>query len=57
EELALAFGEYHMVSKNKDFRKKDLLSDDIIEDKDSLAGQKEKRTEVAMHNQVTSLIA
>ncbi|CAG8586048.1 11193_t:CDS:2, partial [Funneliformis caledonium] len=36
EELALASSEYHMVSKNKDFRKKDPLSDDTIEDKDSL---------------------
>ncbi|CAG8753321.1 17712_t:CDS:2, partial [Funneliformis caledonium] len=28
EELILASGEYHMVSKDKDFRKKDPLSDD-----------------------------
>ncbi len=39
-----------MVSKNKDFRKKDPLSDDIIEDEDSLAGQGGKRTEVTIHN-------
>ena len=46
-----------MVSKNKDFRKKDPLSDDTIEDKDSLAGQEGKRTEVTMHDQATSPIA
>ncbi len=38
KELSLASGEYHIISKNKDFRKKDPLSDDTIEDKDSLAG-------------------
>ncbi|CAI2195266.1 4890_t:CDS:1, partial [Funneliformis geosporum] len=57
EELALASGEYHMVSKNNDFRKKDPLSDDTIEDEDSLAGQGEKRTEVTTHDQATSPIA
>src|SRR6266511_4196379 len=36
EELVLASDEYHMVSKNKDFRKKDPLSNDTIEDEDSL---------------------
>ncbi|CAI2197557.1 12128_t:CDS:1, partial [Funneliformis geosporum] len=36
EELTLAFGKYHMMSKNKDFRKKDPLSDDTIEDEDFL---------------------
>ncbi|CAG8733659.1 563_t:CDS:1, partial [Funneliformis caledonium] len=57
EELALSFGEYYIVSKNKDFRKKDPLSDDTIEDKDSLAGQGGKRTEVTTHDQATSPIA
>src|SRR6266540_2748858 len=57
EELSLASGKYHMVSKNKDFRKKDPLSDDIIEDEDSLAGQGGKRTKVTTHDQATSLIA
>ena len=57
EELSLASGEYHMVSKNKDFRKKDPLSDDTIEDEDSFVGQRGKRTEVTMHDQVTSPIA
>jgi hypothetical protein len=45
-----------MVSKNKDFRKKDPLSDDTIEDEDSLVGQG-KRTEVTTHDQATSPIA
>ena len=57
EELILASGEYHMVSKNKDFRKKDPLSDDTIEDEDSFASQREKRTEVTTHDQATSPIA
>ncbi|CAG8770665.1 1581_t:CDS:2, partial [Funneliformis caledonium] len=56
EELSLASGEYHIVSKNKDFRKKDTLSDDTIEDEDSLAGQGGKRTEVTTHDQATSPI-
>ncbi|CAI2194867.1 19061_t:CDS:2, partial [Funneliformis geosporum] len=56
-ELALAFGEYHMVSKNNDFRKKDPLSDDTIEDEDSLVGQEEKRTKVITHDQVINPIA
>ena len=38
KELSLASGEYHIISKNKDFRKKDPLSDDTIEDEDSLVG-------------------
>ncbi|CAG8634040.1 11256_t:CDS:2 [Funneliformis mosseae] len=53
----LSSGEYHIVSKNKNFRKKDLLSDDTIEDEDSLASQSEKKTEVTTHDQATSLIA
>ena len=57
EELSLASGEYHMVSKNKDFRKKDPLSDDTIEDEDFLAGQRGKRTEVTTYDQATSPIA
>ncbi|CAG8528645.1 6200_t:CDS:2 [Funneliformis mosseae] len=56
EELALASGEYYMVSKNKNFRKKDPLSDNTIEDEDSLAGQREKKTEITTHDQVTSPI-
>ncbi|CAG8496277.1 12735_t:CDS:2 [Funneliformis caledonium] len=31
EELILASGEYHMVSKDKDFRKKDSLSNNTVE--------------------------
>ncbi|CAI2195657.1 14172_t:CDS:2, partial [Funneliformis geosporum] len=38
EELALASDEYHIMSKNKDFRKKDPLSDNTIEGEDSLVG-------------------
>ncbi|CAI2181460.1 6460_t:CDS:2 [Funneliformis geosporum] len=37
KELALVSGECHMVFKKNDFRKKDPLSDDTIEDEDSLA--------------------
>ncbi len=39
-----------MMSKNKDFRKKDLLSDDTIEDEDSLMSQEGKRIEVTMYD-------
>ncbi|CAI2193866.1 9981_t:CDS:1, partial [Funneliformis geosporum] len=44
------------MSKKNDFRKKDTLSDDTIEDEDSLVGQEEKRTEVTTHDQATSPI-
>ncbi|CAG8742804.1 6854_t:CDS:2, partial [Funneliformis caledonium] len=57
KELSLTSGEYHMESKNKDFRKKDPLSDDTIEDKDSLVGQEGKKTKVTTYDQVTSPIA
>ncbi|CAG8741568.1 1581_t:CDS:1, partial [Funneliformis mosseae] len=67
EELILASGEYHMVSKDKDFRKKGPLSDDTVGgesellhdlgliDDDSLANQGEKIIKTITHDQTTSL--
>ncbi|CAG8732005.1 6649_t:CDS:1, partial [Funneliformis caledonium] len=67
EELILASGEYHMVFKDKDFRKKGPLSDDTVGgklellldleliDDDSLADQGEKITKTITHDQTTSL--
>ncbi|CAG8624434.1 15206_t:CDS:2 [Funneliformis mosseae] len=45
--LILASGEYHMVSKDKDFRKKGPLNDDTIGE--------EKITKTITHDQTTSL--
>ncbi|CAG8679961.1 1938_t:CDS:2 [Funneliformis mosseae] len=61
-ELILASGEYHMVFKDKDFRKKDPLSDDTVGnelellldlgliDDEFLANQEKKITKIITHD-------